>query len=63
MGLPVEKIKSQSKFEFPIQFNIPGLLPNLELPQFIESNYCLRLIVGYKKGSTKIPIVELEVFN
>ena len=60
MGLPVPKIATQTTLTFPIRFHVPGLLPTLAIPDFIESEYFVRLIIGYKRAYTKIPIIELE---
>jgi len=59
MELP-RKIRSKESLEYPICFYVPALLPNLHVPECIETDYSLELDVGTVKNSRRSSILQLR---
>ncbi|KAI6184045.1 Arrestin domain-containing protein 5 [Aphelenchoides bicaudatus] len=53
MGLTVHKIPTGENLTYPIKFNVPALIPNLDVPNCIQTNYHIQLDVGFNRQSPK----------
>uniref|UniRef100_A0A914BY86 Arrestin C-terminal-like domain-containing protein n=1 Tax=Acrobeloides nanus TaxID=290746 RepID=A0A914BY86_9BILA len=60
MGLPIHKVVAGQRFEYPITFYVPALVPNLNVPECIEVEYEARLDVGKVRGSAKSAFITLS---
>jgi hypothetical protein len=61
MGLTADKVLTGNDLTYPIAFNVPALVPNIEVPNCIHTDYHLRLIVGFIRGSGKGAPIAIKV--
>ncbi|KAI6179666.1 hypothetical protein M3Y98_00635000 [Aphelenchoides besseyi] len=61
MSLPADKIPSGNTLNFPISFNIPALVPALNVPHMIASEYVLCLKVGFARNSPNAAVIFMEI--
>ncbi|KAI6196880.1 hypothetical protein M3Y94_01160500 [Aphelenchoides besseyi] len=61
MGLCGEKVQTHDQRRYPIQFNIPALVPNVDVPHCLHSDYRLQLDVNFVRGSAKGSPISIKV--
>jgi len=54
-------VRSGETLAYPIQFNVPALVPNVEVPHCIHTEYRLQLDVGFMRNSPKGAPVRIKV--
>ncbi|CAD5215789.1 unnamed protein product [Bursaphelenchus xylophilus] len=61
MGLPEPKITAGKSLQYPIRFNVPALVPNLNISGCIQMQYHLNLDVGFDREIHKNPLIQLKI--
>jgi len=61
MGLNVHKIKSGDRLEYPIEYNVPALLPNIDVPNCIQTYYYVQLDVGFVRNCPKHNPIAIKI--
>ncbi|KAI6174842.1 Arrestin domain-containing protein 5 [Aphelenchoides bicaudatus] len=61
IGLTGDKIRAGTSFSYPIQFYIPALVPQLNVPNCIYSEYEIRLAVGHIRNSPNAALLHISV--
>lgn len=61
IGMNGDKVRAGASFSYPIQFYIPALVPQLNVPNCIYSEYELRLAVGHIRNSSHAAFLHINV--
>lgn len=61
IGLEVSKVMSGEDFKYPIKYNVPALLPNVDVPNCIQTNYHIHLVVGFVRNTPKGAPISIKV--
>jgi hypothetical protein len=61
MGLTVDKLRTGEDLKYPIKFNVPALLPNIDVPNCIQTFYHIHLDVNFIRNCAKGAPIRIRV--
>lgn len=59
--MPVDKIVAGQRYTYPIRFYVPALVPEISVPECIQTRLFARLDVGLIRGTPKAACVHVSV--